>query len=152
MLGCRRDWLPGAPRDGQIHLNWNPSPKEYEAFARAVATRYSGNYDPVTRKLDPGNPSDLPKVSFWSVWNEPDYGPGIAPQGVPGHLKVENSPRMYRGLLDAAWSGLNATGHHTSTDTIAWGELAPRGESFWGVFCGMKPLAFLRALYCVDSP
>ena len=44
------------------------------------------------RQLDPGNPADLPKVSFWSVWNEPDYGPGLAPQGVPGHVKIENSP------------------------------------------------------------
>jgi hypothetical protein len=31
-----------------------------------------------------------------------------------------------------------------------FGELAPRGEKRWGVFSGMKPLVFLRALYCVD--
>jgi hypothetical protein len=140
---------PGAPRDRQTHLNWNPSPKEYEAFARAVATRYSGNYNPVTRKLDPGNPNDLPKVSFWSVWNEPDYGPGIAPQGVPGHLNVENSPRMYRNLVAAMWNALHGTGH--THDSLVWGELAPRGALNWGVFSGMKPLIFLRALYCVDS-
>jgi hypothetical protein len=90
-------------------------------------------------------------VDFWTIWNEPDYGPSLAPQGVPGHLKIENSPRMYRNLLGAAWRSLQATGHRTSTDTIAFGELAPRGESFWGVFSGMKPLTFLRALYCVDS-
>jgi hypothetical protein len=140
---------PGAPRDGQVHLNWNPSPKEFEAFARAVATRYSGNYDPGTEKLDPGNPADLPKVSFWSVWNEPDYGPGLAPQGVPGHLKIENSPRMYRNLVAAVWNALQATGHNH--DSLVWGELAPRGALNWGVFSGMKPLIFLRALYCVDS-
>src|SRR5690348_1948968 len=52
---------PNPPRDGgHIHLNWEPSPKEFGLFARAVATRYSGNYDPVAQKLDPGNPRDLP--------------------------------------------------------------------------------------------
>ena len=151
LLGGAPLWAtgPGAPRDGQVHLNWNPSPKEFEAFARAVATRYSGNYDPGTEKLDPGNPADLPKVSFWSVWNEPDYGPGLAPQGVPGHLKIENSPRMYRNLVAAVWNALQATGHNH--DSLVWGELAPRGALNWGVFSGMKPLIFLRALYCVDS-
>ncbi len=107
--------------------------------------RYSGNYVPA------GASSPLPRVDFWTIWNEPDYGPSLAPQGVPGDLTVENSPRMYRNLLDAGWSSLLATGHRPSSDTIAFGELAPRGESYWGVFSGMKPLTFLRALYCVDS-
>jgi hypothetical protein len=152
LVGGAPLWATGPnppPDHGIIHLNWNPSPKEFGSFARAVATRYSGNYDPVTQKLDPGNPNDLPKVSFWSVWNEPNYGPGIAPQGVPGDLKVENSPRMYRNLVAAEWSALHATGH--AHDTFVWGELAPRGTTNWGVFSGMKPLVFLRALYCVDA-
>lgn len=140
---------PGAPRDGRPHLNWNPKPNEFESFVRAVATRYSGNYNPNADKLDPGNPADLPKVSFWSVWNEPDYGPSLAPQGVPNHLKVENSPRMYRNLVAAEWNGLRAAGH--THDTFLIGELAPRGALNWGVFSGMKPLIFLRAMYCVDS-
>ena len=99
----------------------------------------------------PGDAGDLPRVSFWSIWNEPDYGPSLAPQGVPGDLTVENSPRMYRRLLDAAWAALQASGHTPATDTILFGELAPRGAKRWGVFSGMKPLVFLRALYCVDS-
>ena len=125
--------------------------KEFEAFARAVATRYSGNYDPGTEKLDPGNPTDLPRVSFWSVWNEPDYGPGLAPQGVPGHLKVENSPRMYRNLVD---SGVERAAGGPATDPTTrslWASWRRAGALNWGVFSGMKPLIFLRALYCVDS-
>jgi hypothetical protein len=146
LIGGAPRWAlgPGRPR-GNDNQNWEPSASAYGAFVRAIGTRYSGSYVP------PGQSTALPRVDFWTVWNEPDYGPSLAPQGVPGNLTVENSPRMYRGLLDAAWSGLNASGHHTSTDTIAWGELAPRGESFWGVFSGMKPLVFLRALYCVDA-
>ncbi len=146
LMGGAPRWALGPDRPGgNANDNWEPSAGAYGAFVHAIGTRYSGDYVP------PGQTAALPRVDFWTVWNEPDYGPSLAPQGVPGHLKIENSPRMYRDLLGAAWRSLRATGHTTATDTIAWGELAPRGESFWGVFSGMKPLTFLRALYCVDS-
>ena len=146
LMGGAPRWARGPGRPPNVHTDsWEPSASAFGAFVHAVGTRYSGTYVP------PGGSAPLPRVDFWTVWNEPDYGPSLAPQGVPGHLTIENAPRMYRGLVDAAWSGLNASGHHTSTDTIAWGELAPRGESFWGVASGMTPLTFLRALYCVDS-
>ncbi len=145
----------GAPKD-KPHYNWEPSPSEYGAFVRAVATRYSGNYDPKRHSLSPGNPDDLPAVHFWSVWNEPDYGPSLAPQGLPGHLTIEHSPWMYRNLLDAAWTALHQTNH--AYDTVLFGEVAPRGYPNpenprlpFGVFNGMKPLQWLRALYCVDK-
>jgi hypothetical protein len=150
VMGTSPRWAlgPGEPK-GATNGNWEPSPGLYGAFVHALGVRYSGQYDPVARHLAPGSSRDLPRVSFWSVWNEPDYGPSLAPQGVPGHLTIENSPRMYRGLLDAAWTALHETGH--GSDTFLFGELAPRGLPFWGVFSGMKPLVFLRALYCVDS-
>jgi hypothetical protein len=139
---------PGAPRS-KLFYQWEPSAAEYGQFVRALGTRYSGRYDPKLRKLRPGSPDDLPPVNSWSIWNEPDYGPSLAPQGLPGHLTIEHAPEMYRALLDAGWSALRATGH--GRDTIMFGELAPRGEKKWGVFSGMKPLVFLRSLYCVDS-
>jgi hypothetical protein len=152
LMGGAPRWALGSGRPaGNTNPNWEPNAGEFAAFVRAVGTRYSGDYDPTTGTVAPGNADDLPRVSFWSIWNEPDYGPSLAPQGVPGHLRIENSPRLYRGLVDAAWSGLQATGHTTTTDTIIFGELAPRGESYWGVFSGMTPLDFLRNLYCVDS-
>ncbi len=134
---------PGAPRDGQHHFNWEPSPSAFAAFVRAAGKRYSGSFTPR------GASAPLPRVSFWSVWNEPNLGFEIAPQGVPGHLKIENSGRLYRGLVSAAWTGLHQTGH--GNDTILIGDMGPRGENYWGVFSSMKPLVFLRALYCVDS-
>jgi hypothetical protein len=146
LIGGAPRWAQGPGRPaGSLNQNWEPSASQFAAFVHAVGVRYSGNYVPA------GASSPLPRVDFWTIWNEPDYGPSLAPQGVPGDLTVENAPRMYRNLLDAGWGSLLATGHRPSTDTIAFGELAPRGESFWGVFSGMKPLTFLRALYCVDS-
>ena len=144
----------GAP-PGKPALNWEPKANEYGAFVHALGVRYSGNYDPNTHSLSPGDPDALPPVHFWSVWNEPDYGPSLAPQGLPGHLTIEHSPWMYRDLLDAAWTALHQTDH--AADMVLFGEVAPRGypnpESHlpFGVFNGMKPLQWLRALYCVDQ-
>jgi hypothetical protein len=135
----------GAPR-GNTNPNWEPSPGLYRQFVHALGVRYSGRYDPrLKRTVRDSN--DLPRVSFWSVWNEPDYGPSLAPQGVMGDLTIPNSPRMYRNLVDAAWSALAATGHRH--DTFIFGELAPRGYPFWGIYSGMKPVTFMRYLYCV---
>jgi hypothetical protein len=152
LMGGAPRWArgPGRPA-GNSNPNWEPSPAAFGQFVRAIATRYSGSYDPALGRTVPGGAGDLPRVGFWSIWNEPNYGPSLAPQGVPGNLGVENSPRMYRQMLDAAWAALLATGHGPATDTILIGELAPRGADEWGVFSGMKPLVFLRALYCVSS-
>ena len=133
---------PGQPPHPSSHPGWEPSPGEFGAFVHAVGVRYSGNYRPT------GTSAPLPRVSFWSVWNEPNYGFELSPQGVPGHVAIENSPRLYRNVLDAGWAGLQQTGH--GQDTILFGDLGPRGGT-WGVFQSMKPLVFLRALYCVDS-
>ena len=136
----------GAPRgtSGFFRGAWQPSAKEFGLFVRAVGTRYSGSYKP-------RGSSALPRVNFWSIWNEPNYGYDIAPQGVGSHQSIPNSPHVYRNLLNAAWASLGATGHSTRTDRILFGEVTPHGVNAWGVFSNMKPLIFLRSLYCVDS-
>jgi hypothetical protein len=137
------DPAPPAPYGGAV---WKPSPADFGQFVRAVAIRYSGHYTP------PGASSPLPRVSFWSIWNEPNLGSAdLAPQAID-HSTVETSPAMYRGLVDAAWSALQATGH--GGDTILIGELAPYEnppDNRPGNYGEMVPLRFVRALYCVDS-
>jgi hypothetical protein len=141
---------PGMPHDHHYpHHNWKPSPAKFGQFARAVAIRYSGNYNPNLRQLDPGSSEDLPRVSFWSVWNEPNLGPSLAPQAVSGHSTTPYSPRQYRAMLSQVWSALRATGH--GSDTLLIGELAPRGMLSFGKFGGITPLEFLRSLYCVGG-
>ena len=93
-----------------------------------------------------GSTTPLPRVTFWSIWNEPNYGQDLAPQAING---IEVAPRLYRGLVDAGWSALRATGH--GKDTILLGETAPRGSVRPAVGNGTVPLRFLRELYCVDS-
>jgi hypothetical protein len=139
---------PGAPPEKSAPGVWRPSASQFEPFVRAVGLRYSGAYTP------PGATSPLPRVSFWSIWNEPNLGEAdLAPQTTDSS-QVEASSAMYRQLLDAGWSGLHQSGH--GHDTILIGELAPYGQTepsnvFPGVFGEMVPLRFVRALYCVDS-
>ncbi|MGI8863206.1 MAG: hypothetical protein ACR2JH_02205 [Solirubrobacteraceae bacterium] len=142
---------PGVP-SGSTTLEWRPSPLEYGKWVRAVATRYDGRF----RRT--GASSPLPRVHFWEIWNEPNYGQNLAPQAVGGS-SVLASPGLYRGLLNAGWSALQATGH--AGDTIIMGSLSPRGfrapvsprflQGLPGYFSTTKPLQFLRALYCVDA-
>ncbi len=134
----------GAPHPA-TQPEWRPSASEYEQFVHAVGTRYSGHYVP------PGSSSPLPRVDSWAIWNEPNLGVYLAPE-VKHHTQIEVAPMLYRGIVNAAWSALHATGH--GGDTILIGELGPAGATFAnapGLFGAMAPLRFLRALYCVDS-
>ncbi len=135
---------PGAPHPAS-QLEWLPSAAQFALFTHAVGVRYSGRYTP------PGATRPLPRVHFWSIWNEPNLGFQLAPQAVP-HTHIEVSGSLYRGLVDAAWGALHATGH--GQDTILIGEIGPAGGTFAdapGLFGAMAPLRFLRALYCVDA-
>ena len=85
-------------------------------------------------------------MTFWSIWNEPDYTAQLKPQSIGN--AIPNSPHMYRGLVDAAWNGLKATGH--GHDKVLIGELAPRGYPHIQ-YGGLYPVTFVQSLYCLDS-
>ena len=137
-------WATGANAPpGGPHLQWEPSASEYGQFMRAVGKRYSGSYKP------PGSSTPLPRVKFWAIWNEPNYGVDLAPQAIDNST-VEVAPRLYRELVDAAWSALQATGH--AHDTFLIGETTPRGLTTGnnpGNFSGMVPLR--SSVRCIAS-
>jgi hypothetical protein len=116
-----------------------PSANLFEQFVTAVGRRYSGSYSPSEGYVDPLRP--LPRVTIWSMWNEPNLVSWLSPQ--------RRAPRIYRNLLYAGFDGLNATGH--GGDTILYGELLPfaRGNKTAGV--RRRPLEFLREMACVDK-
>ncbi|MDQ6605006.1 MAG: hypothetical protein M3Z06_00490, partial [Actinomycetota bacterium] len=114
----------------------------------------------------PAAPAPLPRVDYWEIWNEPNEAGWLTPQWRRGpklrivrHHKsrhgkapinwIEQSPVVYRGLLDRAWSALSATGH--SGDTILVGDTSAKGSVSHGILPAMPPMIFLRALYCVGS-
>jgi hypothetical protein len=150
-------WATGTPEQGRTDVedSWDPSAPEFKDFATAVGTRYSGTWQdeheepaaipllPPTKTMGP----PLPRVDHWSIWNEPNHGGWLAPQW-DGKPLVPASPRIYRGLVDAAWAGLQGSGHNG--DSILLGETAPRGLAP-GLTRGLHPLRFVRELYCLDG-
>jgi hypothetical protein len=166
-------WAATAPAPASgFRRTYSPSPAAFEDFVRAVATRYGGTYVPGSGPRQESSPgiegllpiggvlgqppspppgaAPLPRVDYWSVWNEPNHGGWLTPQWrrVSAQRWVESSPVIYRRLLDAAWRALGATGH--GADTILIGETAARGALGHGVGYSMRPMQFLRALYCVS--
>src|SRR5207247_4832918 len=88
----------------------DPDPRAFGAFVQAVAERYRG--------------AALPRVSLWSIWNEPNAATWLLPQFVRrGRSLTPRSPVLYRALLRSALAGLNATGHES--DAVLFGETAP---------------------------
>ncbi|MBV8430239.1 MAG: hypothetical protein JO244_03695 [Solirubrobacterales bacterium] len=134
------------------YFAWEPSAGQFGAFVHAVGQRYSGSFTPR------GQISPLPRVRFWELYNEPNFGEDLAPQAIDGS-SVLAAPRMYRALADAGWSSLAATGH--GRDTILIGALAAAGaqakpgrgapQGLPGTYGETKPLAFIRDLYCLDG-
>jgi hypothetical protein len=139
-------WAEGKGADKPAKQTWwEPNAHEFQEFAQAVGARYSGHYTPA------GASKPLPRVAFWSIWNEPNLGFQLAPQTID-HNTVEESGLLYRRLADAAWNGLRASGH--GKDVTIIGEIGPAGATFPGApgkIGAMAPLRFLRALYCVDA-
>jgi hypothetical protein len=142
-------WAATAAAPGAgFRPTYSPSAKEFGAFVTAVGRRYDGSF--VARGQDSASMT-LPPVTYWSIWNEPNEGGWLTPQWRrigPGRY-APASPAIYRALVDAGWRALRRTGH--GADTILIGETAAKGATGHGVGYSMRPMPFLRALYCVDS-
>ena len=105
---------------------YDPDPRAFAGFARAVATRYG---DDVDRYL---------------IWNEPNLT--IAPRtecsGSPRRC-VPVAPHMYRGLVRAAAPAIRRADPGAE---IVIGELAPLRLSG-----ALGPISFLREMACVTD-
>jgi hypothetical protein len=152
-----------------------PNAGEFKSFVQAVGTRYSGSYGgsagtpatpggggtpiPIPKELadvlGSGGPgataaqagsAALPRVTLFSVWNEPNLKSWLSPQTKNG---VPYAPVVYRRLLYAAADGLSASGH--ASDQLLIGELLPFARSGRTGSTKLRPLTFLRELACVNS-
>ncbi len=101
----------------------------------------------------PRKPVTLPRVDHWSIWNEPNFPAWLLPVWRANRPRtaadmVPVAPVHYRRLVDAAYAGLDATGH--GGDTILIGETAPRGvKNPKQLGKAMMPAEFARELFCV---
>jgi hypothetical protein len=119
-----------------------PNPTQFKRFVQALGTRYSGSY---ADENEGGGV--LPRVSRWSIWNEPNQGGWLQPQAT---RRGAVAPALYRGLVRAAILGLRQSGH--GSDEILFGETAPIGRRSGPASSRPTPPGtFLRDALCLDS-
>jgi hypothetical protein len=123
------DWAESSPStDGAL----NPDPAELGRFALAAARRYDGSR--------PG----LPRVRYWSVWNEPNWSIFVHPQIVNGR---DVSVDRYRDMVNA----FAAAAHSVLADNVVIaGELFPVG-TVRGNLRAIAPMRFARELFCLSA-
>jgi hypothetical protein len=114
------DWATAGGRGG----NYKVDSRDFADFARAVGKRYSGVY------------AGLPKVTWWSLWNEPNHIFFIKPRS--------QAPRVYRRLVER---GLPALKSVVPGARVLVGELAPVGTATKVI----GPLRFLQQWLCLDK-
>jgi hypothetical protein len=128
-----------ATSNGQAPYITRPDPQAFQEFMTAVARHYGT------------------EVSIYSIWNEPNHPAFLLPQwnsnGTPA------SPRIYRGLYQAGYAGLQAGG--LTHPKILFGETAPTGydnvkslirqEGAKGLVHDVAPLEFLREALCLNA-
>jgi len=121
--------VPRWATPGAVDQVTRPDPLEFQAFMTAVGRHYGR------------------QVKLISIWNEPNEPIFLAPQFENG---APASPRIYRGLFQAAVAGLRASGNFVGM-RVLMGETAPRGSSNARLGHIVTPLAFLRGALCLDA-
>ncbi|ADB51838.1 glycoside hydrolase family protein [Conexibacter woesei] len=116
--GPAPDWAT-SKRDGLTR----PDPTAFGRFSTAVARRYGS------------------RVSWWSIWNEPNLGKFLKP------IANDESATVYRNLYTKAYSALRGVGVRAP---VLFGELAPQGNSLRDIGT-IAPLRFLRSMLCLDA-
>ena len=126
---------------------YKPIPARFGDFVEAVGRRYSG-----TTRDENASKRALPRVSLWSIWNEPNQPGWLTPQFEKRDGQVvPAAPSLYRKLYHAGVQGLERTGHNLDADGIFIGETAPLGSDQQGPRNGMRPVPFLRELLCLKA-
>ena len=124
---------------------YRPKPSQFRHYVRAVGKRFSGGY-----RDENGCRCVLPRVSFWSLWNEPNQAGWLAPQwGTVDGRRVPVAPALFRKLHQFGYRGLAASGHRVKTDTILLAETAPAGNRSRTDKSPLLPKVFLRELACI---
>ena len=134
-------WAGGGTKGALVprNMSW------LKSFARAAAQRYSGTYpDPAITG------ATLPRVRFWTAWNEPNAPNFLRPQYklVSGRYVIW-SARKYAKMCTAVWGGVHnaeaAAG--VSRGKVACGVTNPGGNNHpRGARGAPSPLPFVRAM------
>ena len=134
-----------------------PPEQQHSSDADLVTSVLGGLGGSKGKQAEPGKVSKpeasgppLPKVTLWTVWNEPNHLGFIQPQWRrQGSNLVPNSGHIYRSLVHAAFpaiKGIQPEAKILVGATSSTGPRTVRSETD-----GTPPLAFIRAMACVDK-
>jgi len=126
-------WATAAKKDYVTR----PGARDFQEFMTAVGKHYGS------------------EVSLFAIWNEANHPAFLLPQ-FNSHGRPE-SGRIYRGLFQAGYGGLKASG--IARPKVLMGETAPVGSDSLsrreirerGLLHDVAPLAFLREALCLSS-
>jgi hypothetical protein len=136
--------------------SWKPDADAFGDFAHALATRYSGSYDPATGTPPPEDPppilppllragGTLPRLHYFEAWNEPNLGTYITPQFQGGR---DTSAAIYVKLLNHFYDEVKAV---IPDAKIVTGGTAPYGDPPGPGAQKTGPLRFARDLMCLNA-
>ena len=129
-----------------LQSTYRPRAREFKLFVTAVGKRFNGTY-----RDENGSRGVLPRVSMWSLWNEPNQGGWLSPQWERrGGQLVPASPAIFRKLHQAGYQGLVAAGHRVDNSIILLGETAPLGSDAKTGKSPIRPKQFVRELFCIQ--
>jgi hypothetical protein len=132
-------WAEGAGRSPRaLAGTWKPNPSDLAAFAQAVASRYSGGFDP------PGATPPLPAVQALEIWNEANLSGFLMPQ-YEGTTAV--SVALYRQMLNASYAAVKAVAPQIRVLAAGAG---PYGDPPpFDIGSRVRPVQFWQQLLCV---
>ncbi|MEX2195718.1 MAG: hypothetical protein WD844_10580 [Thermoleophilaceae bacterium] len=153
------DFVPQAPEtetDDQAQApEPEPEPSRDQDFLQQLFGPWFGQQQaPQQRsareRQAPRAAAPLPKVSWWTVWNEPNHPGFIQPQWErTSDGWRPKSPHIYRKLVEVAYpaiKGIQPDSLVLVGATSSTGATSPRSEQ-----SGTAPLLFIRELACVDE-
>jgi len=123
-------WAEGTPRRSSWATTYKPSPTALADFVTAAAKRYSGGFE------------GLPRVRYWSIWNEPNLSAYLSHQTVNGKAFA---PYWYRAMLNASADAIHSV---KADNVVIGGETAP----FWEAeLPKTAPIAFMEKVLCISE-
>jgi hypothetical protein len=133
---------PGRPASA-IAGTWKVSPSDLADFDQALASRYSGNFDPDGVGPQP----TLPAVQALQVWDEPNQDAWLGPQ-FDGKTAV--GPALYRDILNASYKSIKAVNPQM---LVVVGGTSPYGDNPGGPYppggARARPVTFWQNVLCV---
>ncbi|HEU0336241.1 MAG TPA: cellulase family glycosylhydrolase [Gaiellaceae bacterium] len=125
-------WANGGKGPAFLPKKWG----DFQNFARALASRYSGRY--------PG----YPFVRFWGIWNESNLGGFLSPQfNAQGKIV---GPALYAKLAAAGYAGIKSG---SKKALVAIGETSSHGldKKRAGVTDSVRPGTFARLVAAANK-